>query len=165
MKKRPTENELRLAEAIQLLVRVLSNASNRPIPELHQVNELAENVIAGSGPAKPQKTKKLVQVMDDPCLEDEFAKLWPAWKGRPNNPKKPALEKYKKLRRSGVAAKELFAATKAYYFWCKEEGVLGTNRMLQAQTFFGPNERYKADFTIQQEGPSELGDDQSEVEY
>lgn len=79
---------------------------------------------------------------------EEFELLWVVWKGRPNNPKKPALQKYIALRRSGVSFDDLKQASRAYYQYCKHERILGTSRMLQTQTFFGPNERWKADFSI-----------------
>lgn len=76
----------------------------------------------------------------------DFDVVWKAWKGRPNNPKKPALAAYARLRDSGVGADELLKAVTRYWRYCKQRGILGSDKMMMAQTFFGPNERWKDGF-------------------
>jgi len=76
----------------------------------------------------------------------EFEPLWRAWKGRPNNSKKLAQDKYIARRRQGISAEDLKAAVRRYYNYCKKEDTLGTSSMMQASTFFGPNERWKDEF-------------------
>lgn len=40
-------------------------------------------------------------------------------------------------------------AVKDYAAWCKAHGKIGTENVMQAKRFFGPNEEWKTDFTIQ----------------
>jgi hypothetical protein len=122
----------------------------------------------GGGPKGAHAYIRTKETKEEKKYTDEFDLLWVAWKGRPNNPKKPARQKYTSLRNSGISFEELKDATRAYHRYCKHQRILGTGKMLQAQTFFGPNERWKADFTISapDEPLSEMGhDDGSDVEY
>jgi hypothetical protein len=117
--------------------------------ELGRINRVAEDQLTRAAMYRiVQTATKKVNNTSTANYEAEFDKLWPAWKGRPNNSKKAGLEKYIVQRRKGVSWEELRDATIAYYEYCQEEDSLGTKYMLMAQTFFGPHERWKGPWEV-----------------
>ena len=77
---------------------------------------------------------------------EEFEQIWPAWKSRANNSKKAGFQKYCEQRGKGRTFEQLKKATVAYYRYCEKKGWLGTNSMMHTQTFFGPADRWNANF-------------------
>lgn len=112
----------------------------------------------GDAPEERRGDKRRENTMVDPAAPDattapdfhtEFdERIWPVYPKRSNNPKKPARDKYAKLRKSGVEFEDLLQATKRYALFCKATGKTGTETVMQAQTFFGPNERWHDEFPI-----------------
>jgi hypothetical protein len=88
--------------------------------------------------------------------EQEFEQLWRAWKGRAPNSRKAGLKRYAERRRAGVSFEILKKAVISYYYYCREHGILGTEKMMMTQTFFGPNERWKGPFKIPRGGTDQL---------
>lgn len=77
----------------------------------------------------------------------EFETAWSSYPKRPNNPKREALTAWRtRVNRDKVAPAELQAAVERYAAYCVARGIVGTETVMQARTFFGPNERWKDDF-------------------
>jgi len=70
-----------------------------------------------------------------------------AWQFYPqrygDNPKKAAFKAWEARRKEGVSVDELIKATKAYAAFCFVTKKEGTEFVMQARTFYGPNERWK----------------------
>lgn len=76
---------------------------------------------------------------DDP----EFAAAWARYPKRGGgNPERPALRAWQARRRTGVSAEDMAAGLERYRTYCERKGILGTEFVLQARTFFGRDERY-----------------------
>lgn len=75
----------------------------------------------------------------------EFEIVWTIMPKRDlNNPKKAAFKAWKARLKEGVSQADLESAARAYYGYCKQKGIIGTDKVMMAQTFFGPNERWEA---------------------
>lgn len=74
-----------------------------------------------------------------------FEEAWAIYPKRfPDNPKRPAYEKWLARLNEGVPIGELMTATRNYADYCRRVGKEGTETVLMAQTFYGPNDRWKA---------------------
>lgn len=74
----------------------------------------------------------------------EFDAAWAIYPRRsPDNPKWPAYKAWRARLREGVTAEELTAAVREYASSVRARRIEGTERVMQGQTFFGPNERWK----------------------
>jgi len=74
----------------------------------------------------------------------DFELAWSLYPDRQgDNPKKPAYKAWEARRKEDVKTCDLIAATKAYAASCFMTKKAGTEFVMQAKTFFGPNERYK----------------------
>lgn len=74
-----------------------------------------------------------------------FEEAWGIYPKRfPDNPKRPAYGAWIARVNEGVAIADLLTATRNYADYCRRVGKEGTETVLMAQTFFGPNERWRA---------------------
>lgn len=73
---------------------------------------------------------------------EAFERLWSEYPQRPNNPKKPAFKQYQRRLLEGVPVLTLLGAVMNYAGQMRHAGKVGTEYVMQAQTFFGPNERW-----------------------
>jgi hypothetical protein len=73
-----------------------------------------------------------------------------AWKAYPrrdgDNPRKRAEKAWQARVRSGVLPEELLDGVKRYAAFVRAKGKEGTEYVMQAATFFGPDERWKSDY-------------------
>lgn len=84
----------------------------------------------------------------------EFEEAWALYPKREGgNPKRPAYKAWRARLAEGVSPEQLIQAVKRYAAYIEaleEAGELESRRfVLQATTFFGPNERWKDDYEIQ----------------
>jgi hypothetical protein len=73
-----------------------------------------------------------------------FEEAWSLYPKRPDNPKKPAFQKWLARINEGATILDLLTATKNYATYVRRAGKEGTEYVLMAQTFYGPAERWKA---------------------
>lgn len=74
----------------------------------------------------------------------DFAAAWSVYPDRfPDNPKQPAFHAFNARLAEGWSASKLIAAARNYRDYCQRKGLIGTEHVLMAQTFYGPNERFK----------------------
>lgn len=73
-----------------------------------------------------------------------FEEAWREFPRRePDNPKKPAWKAWQSRVNEGEKIGDLLAATKGYAASIRQRRLEGTDRVLQAATFYGPNERWQ----------------------
>jgi len=74
----------------------------------------------------------------------EFEIVWGLYPDRQgSNPKKAAWKSWKARLKEGIPTVHLIQAVKAYNQECNESGKAGSEFVMQARTFFGPNEQWK----------------------
>lgn len=95
--------------------------------------------------AKPSLAKRKTKYSYTP----EFEEAWAAYPRRPDNNKATAFRAYSARLKNGADPAEILAGVKRYAAYCEAEGRTGTGFVKQAATFFGPDEHYKSDFTIE----------------
>lgn len=83
---------------------------------------------------------------------EAFERLWAEYPQRPNNPKKPAFKQYQRRILEGVPVLTLLGAVMNYAGQMRYAGKIGTEYVMQAQTFLGPNERW-VEFVPKMEKP------------
>lgn len=75
----------------------------------------------------------------------EFEIAWKLYPPRsPDNPKKPAYKAWSARLREGLPPSLLTACIRNYAASVRQRGKAGTEFVMQAATFLGPNERWKA---------------------
>jgi hypothetical protein len=79
-----------------------------------------------------------------------FELAWKAYPKRNPNPKKLAKKKWDERVAEGVEPRDLIAAVDRYAAWCKAKKK-ASDVILMASTFFGPNERWKDDYSVEDE--------------
>lgn len=105
---------------------------------------------AGSEP--DSNTDNRVRRTDKPnSYPDEFEWLWKHKPGRIGaNPKKKAYSACKARIKSGSTWREMAEGMKRYTVHCQSEGKLNTQYVMQMATFFGPDEHFKEQWSVQQ---------------
>lgn len=94
-------------------------------------------------PAKPEKPKSE--------YPEEFEWIWKNKPGRIGaNPKKKAYSACKARIKSGSSWREMAEGMKRYTVHCQSEGKLNTQYVMQMATFFGPDEHFKEQWSVQQ---------------
>jgi hypothetical protein len=77
-------------------------------------------------------------------LDDGFAGFWQRYPRRVGgNPKRRALMAWRARRRDGVTLAEMLTGLERYRAYLEHEGKLGTEYVMQAATFLGPDRRYE----------------------
>lgn len=91
-------------------------------------------------------TKERTKQPDEPA---GFAACWAVYPSRGDspNPRKAALKSYRAQVHKAVPEATLLAATHGYAHFCRNKGITGSDKVLMASTFFGPNDRY-VDFVL-----------------
>lgn len=76
---------------------------------------------------------------------DEFEIAWGIYpsRGIHSNPKRSAYDKWCRLLNQGVTTSQLTQAVKAYIRECHDNNIYKTEKVMQGQTFFGPNGRWE----------------------
>ena len=78
---------------------------------------------------------------------DDFEEFWSAYPRRlGGNPKKLAFKAWTARIREGINSADLMTAVKVYARDCDRNGRIGTEFVMQASTFLGPNERWREYF-------------------
>lgn len=76
---------------------------------------------------------------------EAFEKCWSLYpKRQPENPKRLAFKAWRARVNEGVPIAVLEAATRGYATSIRARRIEGTERVMMAATFFGPNERFEA---------------------
>lgn len=74
----------------------------------------------------------------------DFEAVWKTYPKRAGgNPKQSAAKAYAARIREGILPDELFRAVERYAAYCRATGKIGTEYVLQAGTFFGPQRRWE----------------------
>ena len=105
-----------------------------------------------------------VEVVPPPVEDPEgFERVWEAYPRRAGgNPKPLALKQFRKRVKEGVDPNALYDAVIAYARHCRDEGKEGTEFVMQASTFLGPNGRW-SDFYGKPDAPDADLDDLLEL--
>jgi hypothetical protein len=108
----------------------------------------ASNALAGRyQDATPEKeTEKETDSVSEADVLFEVA--WQAYPRKPNNPRKAAKAGWDARIREGVDPRDLLSAVDRYAAFCKATKTQARYVMMGA-TFFGPNERWKDSFEIE----------------
>jgi hypothetical protein len=77
-----------------------------------------------------------------------FEVAWETYPRRANNPKKSAKTAWDTRIKEGIEARDLLAAVDRYAAYCKAAKV-APRYVMMGSTFFGPNERWKDSFEIE----------------
>lgn len=78
-----------------------------------------------------------------------FARCWSIYPRRTGgNPKRAAERAYMARVQAGIDEQHLYARTIAYKAFCDATGKTGTETVLMARTFYGPDDRYDGDFSL-----------------
>jgi hypothetical protein len=84
-----------------------------------------------------------------PDTESGFAEFWTAYPKRAGgNPKRRAFGAWQARRREGIPVSDLVAGLTRYAAYLAHEGKIGTEYVLQAATFLGPDRRYEDPWDI-----------------
>ena len=88
---------------------------------------------------------------------DDFLAAWAIYppRGEHPNPKKAAYQAWRSRLKEGLTVETLTACTQEYARYCKRAAKTGTESVMMAATFYGPNERWR-DFLP---APKQGGDD------
>jgi hypothetical protein len=79
-----------------------------------------------------------------------FELAWQAYPKRSNNPRKAAKAGWDARIKDGVEARDLLSAVDRYAAYCKASKT-APRFVMMAATFFGPNERWKDDYSVEDE--------------
>lgn len=90
---------------------------------------------------------------------DDFLAAWAIYppRGEHPNPKKAAYQAWRSRLKEGLTVETLTACTQEYARYCKRAAKTGTESVMMAATFYGPNERWR-DF-LPKVVPSKGGDE------
>lgn len=81
--------------------------------------------------------------------ETEFNEnIWPWYPKRHNNPKARALRAYTARRRAGASCEEIRAGVIRYSDYCEQRGIINTEYVKQAATFFGPDKFFEEKWDV-----------------
>lgn len=76
----------------------------------------------------------------DPDFED----FWSVFPKRDIDYKREAFRCWGARLRAGIVATDLTEAARNYAAYCRQKGIIGTQFVMRAATFLGPNERWLA---------------------
>jgi hypothetical protein len=117
----------------------------------------AKGTAKGTGEDTPRaqsghKEEGSKEVKEEGVSESEllFELAWKAYPARSPNPKKLAKKNWDARVAEGVEPRDLIAAVDRYAKWCRAKKKSG-DVILMASTFFGPNERWKDDYSVEDE--------------
>lgn len=108
--------------------------------------QLEDSSSKSPSPSPPPKDNTLGRSggSSGPLLyDDDFEDLWSRYPKRSGgNPKREAWKAWRTRRGAGVAQAELVEAVDNYRAFVRSTGKEGTEHVMQARTFLGPNERW-----------------------
>jgi hypothetical protein len=85
--------------------------------------------------------------------DSEFETAWTTYPSRSgDNPKRRALKAWRARRKAGVSAADLLAGVERYARYVRSTGQEGTESVMQAATFFGPDERWGEPYALNGNG-------------
>lgn len=91
-------------------------------------------------------------VKDKGDYSTDFEEAWDLYPDREGgNPKKAAFKAWKARIAEDIEPAELIGATARYAEYCDNKGKIGTEFVMQASTFYGPNERWRESYEVQDE--------------
>lgn len=123
-------------------------ARTPPMPRGERADKRASK--SGAKPAKaPREPRRGAPTRR--AYTPEFETAWSIYPKRSGgNPKVGAFKAWRARLAEGVSAEELTEAARKYADYCEAAGKTGTELVMQAQTFWGPNERWKDDYDVSQ---------------
>jgi len=107
------------------------------------------DVSFGSSAAEPTPQRKPAPRRTQLEYPKEFAWIWdnrPRREG--SDPKRKAYQACNARIKQGATWRELAEGLKRYRTYCQTKGILNTEFVKQMATFFGPDEHYKNDWTV-----------------
>lgn len=116
--------------------------------ELDKRTDLPEQTPSKRGEESIVEEKREEENIYDADFEEAWA-LFPAREG--GNPKKAAHKAWKARLREGIEPEELIGATARYAEFCDNKGIIGSSFVMMASTFYGPNERWREAYEVQEE--------------
>lgn len=82
-------------------------------------------------------------------VPDLFDEAWAAYPKREGGNSKSGAQKAWNARiRIGMKAEDMLAGVKRYAAFCQAKGMVGTQYVMQAQTFFGPEGKWTEDWVV-----------------
>ena len=101
-----------------------------------------DELLAKKKPVKPRASKLEVD-----CDFEESWEIYPKRSG--SNPKNKAYSAWKaRLQGDNWAWDKMYEGVKRYLLFCDATGKTGTEYVMQAATFFGPDQHYENDWII-----------------
>lgn len=86
--------------------------------------------------------------------DEHFERLWACYPKRSgSNSKRAALKAYNARKRAGHTPQEMATGVLAYSIWCEEQGRIGTQYVMQASTFLGPDLHFKESWDVAPPAP------------
>ena len=100
-------------------------------------------------------TKNDPPITTEKLLDAEFESAWTIYpKRHGGNPKNDALKSWNARRKEGIAPADMMEGVKRYHAHLKSEGKIGTEYVMQAVRFFGPNKLFSEEWPTK---PSRTG--------
>lgn len=107
-------------------------------------DEGGTEVLGGQDFPAPSKLPRDGRHIDYP---EEFEVTWSVYPDRTGgNPKKKAYRAWRARVKQGVEPRDLYEGVKRYRAYLIHEGKIGSRYVLQAATFFGPDEHWREDW-------------------
>lgn len=111
-------------------------------------------IVRGHGSATPpddQKQDEGDKPEPQKIYPNEFEQVWSVYPKRAGgNSKSDAFKAWNARIRDGTTTAEIFAGVVRYAAFVKAEGILNTQYVKQAKTFFGPGMHFSEPWAIQQ---------------
>jgi len=105
------------------------------------------NPLASGYPREEKRREKEEKNKEE--YSSDFEKAWSLYPRRSGgNPKKLAWKSWNARIAEGVTPEELVEATRQYAEYIKAKGKSGTEFVMQASTFYGPNERWQEEYKV-----------------
>jgi uncharacterized protein YdaU (DUF1376 family) len=91
-----------------------------------------------------QEEEKAIGGSDDHAYSETFLKAWDRYpKRHGDNPKRTAFQAWNARLKAGRSELEMLAGVARYAVRCEQDGKIGTEFIMQAKRFFGPDEPFK----------------------
>lgn len=123
--------------------------SNAPEKSREEKSREEEN----NTPLPPSAPDRSAAAAAQSEYDDDFEAAWSLYPRRPNNPKKRAFKAWKGRLRAGAMIEDLAAGVRRYAAYIQATGREGTEYVMQAATFFGPDDRWAEPHEIQSASP------------
>lgn len=129
-------------------------ASSAPCPEGRERRSARSAKVGNEVPVKvgndvPTTKNNTTKNTYTPQFEEAWS-VYPKRSG--SNPKRAAFKAWNARLKDGGSPPDLLAGTRRYAAWCDAEGQTGTRFVMQARTFFGPEEHWRETWEIKPSG-------------